>query len=156
MKTRKTSMAWATLTASVPLLALGMSTSVMAQDQTRDKTQDRTRDQVQLQDPIYGSQLMTLQERNEYQTKMRNLKTEQEREAYRLEHHQRMQERAKVKGVMLPETSPPARPAMGPGPGPGSGAGMGAGAGSGMGGGAGGGMGSGAGGGMGGGAGGKK
>ena len=91
MKTRKTSMTRLALVGAVSLLAVGMSASAMAQDQTRDQTQDRTRDQVRLQDPIYGSQLMTLQERNEYRTKMRSLKTEQERETYRLEHHKQMQ-----------------------------------------------------------------
>ncbi|NDP38373.1 MAG: hypothetical protein GZ093_06430 [Rhodoferax sp.] len=141
MKTRKTSMTRLALVGAASLLAVGMSVSAMAQDQTRDKTQDQTRDQDRdrLQDPIYGSQLMTLQERNEYQAKMRGLKTAQEREAYRLEHHKQMQERAKVRGVTLPETPPGQRPVMGSGPGagPGSGAGMGAGAGGGMGGGAG-------------------
>src|SRR3990167_2344613 len=123
MKTRKTSMTRLALVGAVSLLAVGMSASAMAQDQTRDQTQDRTRDQVRLQDPIYGSQLMTLQERNEYRTKMRSLKTEQERETYRLEHHKQMQERAKAKGVSLPD-EPPARGA-GPGPRPAAGGGAG-------------------------------
>ena len=65
-------------------------------DRTRDQIQDRTRDQTQLQDPIkaqdrdrdrdqiFGSQLMTRKERAEYQKQMRALKTEQEREQFRL------------------------------------------------------------------------
>lgn len=69
-----------------------------AADQTKDQTQDRTR----LQEQVYGSQLMTQQERLEHRNKMRSLQTEQEREAYQLEHHKRMQERAKEKGVSLP------------------------------------------------------
>jgi hypothetical protein len=133
MKTRKTSMPRLALAGTVALLATGLSTTVMAQDPSRDQTQARDRDQDRLQDPIYGNQLMTLQERNEYRTKMRSLKTQQEREAYRLEHHQQMQERARTKGITLPD-EPPAKgmgtgpgPAAGPGPGMGSGMGGGAG-----------------------------
>lgn len=62
----------------------------------------------QAQERIYGSQLMTKQERAEHRAKLRSLKTREEREAYRLEHHKKMQERAKEKGVMLPD-EPPAR-----------------------------------------------
>ena len=136
MKTRKTSLTRPALAAAISLLGLGMSASAMAQDQT----ENRASDQVQRQDPIYGNQFMTRQELNEYQTKMRALKTEEERQAYRLEHHQKMQERAKVKGVTLPEAPPVQRPAMGAdmGAGAGTGGGMGAGAGGGMGSGAGG------------------
>ncbi len=67
----------------------GMSTLATAQDK------DQTRDRVQLrdQDQIYGSQFMTPQERDEYRNRMGALKAEQEREAYRLEHRKRMQER---------------------------------------------------------------
>jgi hypothetical protein len=67
----------------------GMSTQVLAQDK------DQSRDQVQLrdQDQIYGSQRMTQQERDEYRNRIGAMKTEQEREAYRLEHRKRMQER---------------------------------------------------------------
>ncbi len=64
---------------------------------------------------IYGSQLMTQQERNAYRTQMRAAKTAEEREQLRKEHHERMQERAKAQGVTLPD-EPPARGAgMGPG-----------------------------------------
>ena len=55
---------------------------------------------------VYGWQLMSEQERNEHQIKMRSFKTEQEREAYRLEHHKRMQERARKRGVDLPDRPP--------------------------------------------------
>ena len=67
---------------------------------------------------FYGSQLMTQQERVEYRTKMRAAKTDEEREQLRKEHHQRMQERAKVRGVTLPEEPPASRGGgMGKGPG---------------------------------------
>ena len=83
-----------------------------AQDQTRDQTQDRT--QLRTQDQIYGSQLMTTAERDEYRARMRNMQTEEEREAFRLQHHQQIQERARAKGVLLPAEPPSRR--MGPGP----------------------------------------
>ena len=84
-------------------------------------------DQVQTQVQIYGSQLMTAAERTEYQSKMRALKTDKERDAFRLDHHDKMKVRAAEKGVTLPN-SPPAV-----GAGPKANSGMGAGTGSGMG-----------------------
>jgi hypothetical protein len=78
--------------------------------------------------PVFGAQLMTQQELIDHRTKMRNAKTPEEREAIRAEHHKAMLERAKEKGVTLPETPPPrgmGRGAgMGPGPGMGPGGGM--------------------------------
>jgi hypothetical protein len=97
-------------------------------DQTRD--QDRLRDKDQIKDnQIYGSQLMTDKERNEYRTRMRAAKTVQEQEQVRNEHHERMKVRAKERGVTLPD-QPPAR-GMGGGMGPGTGGGTGGGMGSG-------------------------
>jgi hypothetical protein len=79
-------------------------------------------------EPIYGSQLMTNQERMEHRTKMNASKTDQEREQVRLEHHEQMQLRAKERGVSLPDM-PPAQGGMrqGMGPGGGMGGGMGGG-----------------------------
>jgi uncharacterized membrane protein YgcG len=81
--------------------------------------------------PIYGSQMMTNQERMEHRTKMNATKTTQEREQVRLEHHEQMQLRAKERGVTLPDTPPTQgggmRQGMGPGGGMGSGGGMGGG-----------------------------
>lgn len=69
--------------------------------------------------PVFGSQLMTQQERIDYRAKMLGAKTPEEREAMRAEHHKAMVERAKEKGVALPETPPPrggmGRGGMGPG-----------------------------------------
>lgn len=80
------------------------------------------------EDVVYGHQLMTEQELAEHRAKMRSLKTEEEREQYRLEHHERMQERAKARGVTLPD-EPRHRPrdgaGMGYGPRDGSGPGKG-------------------------------
>lgn len=61
-----------------------------------------------MQEPIYGTQLMTQQERNEYLTRIRAAKTLEEQEQIRMEHHELMKERAKAQGVTLPE-EPPAR-----------------------------------------------
>lgn len=80
-------------------------------------------------EPVYGSQMMTNQERMEHRTKMNAAKTPQEREQVRSEHHEQMQLRAKERGVSLPDT-PPAQGAgmrQGMGPGGGMGGGMGGG-----------------------------
>ena len=73
--------------------------------------------------PVYGRQLMTEQEWLEYRERMRAATSEEERERIRLEHHARMQERAKEMGVTLPDEPP----ATGMGGGMGRGQGMGAG-----------------------------
>lgn len=66
---------------------------------------------------IYGSQLMTQQERNEYRTRVRAAKTAEEREQIRKEHHEQMKERAKERGVTLPDKPPTQGGGMGPGSG---------------------------------------
>lgn len=65
---------------------------------------------------IYGSQLMTFQERNDYRARMRAAASAEERERIRAEHHDRMKERAQARGVTLPDEPPAGR-------GPGSAAG---------------------------------
>ena len=109
--------------------ALAVSTNPLwaaAQDRTRDKIQAQTKDQER----IYGSELMTEKERNEYRQRMRSAKTEQEREKIRTEHHNRMLARAKERGVKIPDEPPVKGGGMGPGRGMGPGAGgMGGGAG---------------------------
>lgn len=81
------------------------------------------------QDQIYGSQMMTPEERNEYQTRMRNAGSDEEREQIRAEHHERMRERAEKMGVEMPDELP----ARGMGQGMGQGMGRGQGGGMGMG-----------------------
>lgn len=86
-------------------LALAADTMMPAQDET------------QAQERVYGSQLMTRQERAEYRARMQAAKTAEEREQIRNEHHERMKERARERGVTLPD-EPPARGGgmmMGPG-----------------------------------------
>ena len=55
------------------------------------------------EEPIYGSELMTQQERQEHRSKMQSMSGNEEREEYRMQHHEKMMERAKEKGVRLPE-----------------------------------------------------
>lgn len=54
-----------------------------------------------MQEQVYGSQLMTAKERAEYHAAMRAAKTPEKRALLREEHHQRMEERAKTRGVTL-------------------------------------------------------
>ena len=58
---------------------------------------------AQTEQPIYGRQLMTEQEALEYRQKMRAATSDEERQQIRAEHHEEMQERAKSKGVVLPD-----------------------------------------------------
>lgn len=96
------------------------SGAAFALDQERDQDRTQTQDQKQ----VYGSQLMTDQERVEHRLKMRSSKSPEERAKYRKEHHERMKVRAKEKGVTLPDEPPEFGGGMGPG-----GGGMGPGAG---------------------------
>ena len=109
-------------------LMFASSSSLAAdQDQTRLQDRDQTKDQIQdkTQDQIYGSQLMTEQERTEYRNRIRSAKTAQEQEQIRVEHHAQMQARAKERGMTLPDY-PPMRGGgmMGPSGGMGPGGGM--------------------------------
>jgi len=85
--------------------------------------------QTQKQDRVYGSQLMTQQERAEYRAKMGTTKTSEEREQFRKEHHEQMKERAQTRGVTLPDEPPVRGGGMGPGGGMGQGGGRGPGGG---------------------------
>ena len=83
------------------VFALAMSAVVMAYTvgvQAQDTTSSLT--------PIYGSQLMSDPERSAYQSKMRSMKTDQAREAFRLEHHEAMKIRAAARGITLPNDPP--------------------------------------------------
>lgn len=77
------------------------------------------------EDTMYGYQLMTEQERAEHRATMRSFNTEAEREAYRRQHHEMMQERAKAQGVTLPDEPMPRGQGRGMGMGQGSGGGEG-------------------------------
>jgi hypothetical protein len=86
----------------------------------------------QAQKPVCGWQLMTEQERADYQAKMRSLKTAEEQTQFRAAHHEQMKARAKERGVTLPEDpgsgcgkGPGGMHGPGPGPHPGGPAGPG-------------------------------
>ena len=70
----------------------------------KDHRMDRmkARDHMQLQDrDIYGHELMSAQELNEYRDQIQNAGSAKEREELRAEHHAKMQARAKAQGVAL-------------------------------------------------------
>lgn len=77
------------------------------------------------QEQIYGSQLMTQQEREDYRAQLRAAKTAEERERIRKAHHEQMKERARAHGITLPDEPPVHGKGMGPGAGTGSGGGRG-------------------------------
>jgi len=119
MKSQKTSLS------ALAILAIFATTSSLWFGDAQ--AQDQVQAQAQVQ--IYGSQLMTTAERTEYQSKMRTLKTDKERDAFRLDHHETMKVRAAEKGVTLPDTpqgaGSKANSGFGGGPGAGPGAGQG-------------------------------
>jgi hypothetical protein len=112
---------WAICIVLLVLVLTG--TFVMSDSPALAADQERTQEQIQTQEQIYGSQLMTPQEREEYRARMRTAKTSEERERIRNEHHERMKERAREQGVTLAD-EPPER-GMGRGMGPGGGMGTG-------------------------------
>ena len=57
-------------------------------------------------EPIYGSQLMTQQERLEHQAQMRAAKTPLEKQRLRQLHHQKMKLRAQKRGVPFSDLPP--------------------------------------------------
>jgi hypothetical protein len=88
-----------------------------------DKGSGQERVQTQKQEQIYGSQLMTKQERAEYRNTMRATKTAEKREQIRKRHRQRMRKRARVHGLTLPDTPSANGGGMSRGSGMGSGGG---------------------------------
>lgn len=87
-------------------MMVGVNVAVVA-DQAQAKQGTQAAQTVsQSKGQIYGSQLMTRQERAEYRARMRSLKTREERESFRAEHHKKMQERAKEMGKTIPDVPP--------------------------------------------------
>ena len=111
----------------LPLL-LSAAFAAHAADQSASAPQKK-----QVTQQIYGYQLMTPEERTEYRAKMRSTQTAEERQQVCEEHHAKMLERAKEKGVTLPAAPRCGAGRLGPrrggGRGPGGGPGMGPGAG---------------------------
>ena len=103
---------------TIAVIVVGLSLAILIGPALAQQPRgDQVREQERLRDdaPIYGSQMMTDRERNEHREKMRNAKTLKEQETIRSQHHDHMKERAKSRGMMLPD-EPPAR-GMGNGPG---------------------------------------
>lgn len=76
------------------------------QQKDQDRDQAKTKDQIQQKDrDIYGYQLMTEQERNEYRERVKTAETNQQREQILAEHREKMQARAKTNGVNLEENA---------------------------------------------------
>ncbi len=67
---------------------------------------DQTAQEAREQERIYGSQLMTEQERTEYLKKISTATDAEERGKIRQEHHALMDERARTQGVVLPDEPP--------------------------------------------------
>ena len=82
-----------------------------------NQAQEQERVQAQKQEQVYGSQMMTEQERNKYRTRMQAATTNEEREQIRLEHHELMKKRANEQGLSMPDSPPPRRDGMGGGKG---------------------------------------
>ncbi len=76
---------------------------------------DQAPAQTEKQEQVFGRQLMTQQERIEHRAKMRAAKTVEEREQIRKEHHESMKERAKERGITLPDEPLVGCNGMGPG-----------------------------------------
>jgi len=79
-------------------------------------------ERVQAQEQVYGWQLMTPEERQAFQGRMRNAATAEERARIRAEHHAQMQVRARERGVTLPDTPAPRGRGEGASPGKAKGA----------------------------------
>lgn len=101
------------LTGSMLLAPAAGFAADQQKDQPRD--QDKTQTQDQMMDQIYGSQLMSEPERNEYRKQMHAAKTAEERKRIRYEHHKQMKIRAQEKGITLPDEPPMQGKGMDPG-----------------------------------------
>lgn len=88
-----------------------VNSHLSAQEEQRVQQESQKQETQMLQtqggEQVRGSQLMTEQERIEHQKKLRSMKTEQEREAYRAQHHEEMKRRAREQGVEMPDQVPP-------------------------------------------------
>lgn len=73
--------------AAIAMFAAVFSLPVMAQDEEQ----------------VFGRQLMTQEELQEHRRTMQSFDMPEARQTYREEHHQRMLERARERGVTLPE-----------------------------------------------------
>lgn len=91
-------------------------------DQDRSKDRDQDKDRVAQKDPakdaagngqqqrdqsqqqrVYGQELMSVEERNEYQERLRMIDSDEQRGKFVAEHRELMQQRAKAQGVVIEE-----------------------------------------------------
>lgn len=93
-------------------VTLSVALSLSATAQPSEPQQAQTK--ALKQERVFGSQLMTTQERREYRQRMRTMKTQEERDQFRLEHHTRMQDRATERGLSLPSSPPMQGTGLGP------------------------------------------
>ena len=70
--------------------------------------QDRMQENMQIQKQVYGRELMIEQERAEHHARMQTAKTDAEREQIRKQQHELMKQRAKERGLSIPD-EPPAK-----------------------------------------------
>ena len=79
--------------------------TVEAREQYQTKHEAKMQERAQLkgkdlvppgQGPIYGGELMTVQERNEYREQLRHMDSDEEREKFQAQHHEQMNLRAKA------------------------------------------------------------
>lgn len=92
---------------SVALVALAQETTAPAPiRQPKQLRWDEEAEQTLGMGRGLGRQLMTQEEWEEHRQKMRTM-TPEEREKYRQDHHQKMMERAKERGISIPETPGP-------------------------------------------------
>ncbi len=108
---------------TVFLLATAFSLSVFAGSVFSYDQRSRVKSPLQSPEHVYGSQLMTDQEKNEYFKKLQDAKNDKQRENIRREHHERMKKRANEMGVTLPDEPPPLERGKGLQRGPGRGMG---------------------------------
>lgn len=111
MQSKRRMLLWSGCVLVLAATTLHAQAPAPAQGQTRSRPQ------------VYGSQLMTPQERNAHRARMAAAHTYPERDQIRAEHHARMQARARERGLSLPDS--PRKYGYGDGVGPGRVPGMG-------------------------------
>ena len=108
-----------------PVQAQGTQERKAVEERTREQARMSWEEQAEKNLGLgkgLGRQLMTEEEWREHHRKMQSMNAE-ERERYRKEVHQQMMERARERGITIPETPAPRGPMKGGGPGMGGGGG---------------------------------
>ena len=91
------------------LLALALSTALIIYSGfALAADQERAQENMQTQQQVTGRELMTEQERAEHHARMQAATTEAERQQIRSKQHELMKQRAKERGLSIPD-EPPAK-----------------------------------------------